>query len=184
MQEKNILEITTLILRRFKMKSQIKKLARSKHCLQENYVLDRIHHKLSSPNIPFETQYSVEIAGKKYRIDMAFPDLGIGVEVDESHHKNQTDKDIIRHDAIEEHIFGMTIERIDLTARPEEVYVRIDEIVDKIEQAFENKYYHKTTTKSLWNIGNKIKKLLLKPNTAWEEIPTLSKKLPIPLEIW
>jgi len=78
----------------------------------EHYVINRIYHRLSDPDIEFICQQCVrKKEGGIYLMDLYFPALGIYLEIDEGHHFNDDAKisdakrkfDIIEVTGLEEH---------------------------------------------------------------------------------
>ena len=133
----------------------MQKLAKSKHTVMENYVLDRIHHRLNDYSIRFDTQHSVKAASKNYRIDMYFPDFNIGIEVDEGHHKTQLQEDEYRHDLIEANK-QCVIHRIDMTKPSLVIYRDIDEVVTLINEAAYNFEVARNTSTAKMSIKEKV----------------------------
>ena len=63
----------------------------------EFYVVSRIIHLLNDTEIQFTTQQLVRKKdGKRYLIDLYFPQFKIAVEIDESHHLSNEEADRTR----------------------------------------------------------------------------------------
>ena len=74
-------------------------LSKIQHKKFELYVISRIIHKLDDPEIKYVfQQYAARDnnTGKYALIDLYLPQLGIAIEVDEAHHKEQYTEDEIR----------------------------------------------------------------------------------------
>ncbi|MFD0942368.1 AbaSI family restriction endonuclease [Savagea faecisuis] len=134
----------------------IKTFSRTKRKDFENYILNAIWHRLDNPNIqPVSQQYVKRPNGSYALIDLYFPQLHIGIEVDEAHHFAQIDADQLRTEdiltALEEdantlkmdHIIGAVEEnstshfqifRIDATLPLHELHQQIDQVVHHIQQ--------------------------------------------------
>jgi len=109
-------------------------LAKTNKKNDENYVITRIWNKIDSLDIKFITQQYVARENGRYALtDMYFPQLGIHVEIDESHHRFQIEYDQIRENDIIT-ITGHDIYRIDVTGSLNEVNASIDEVVSKIKE--------------------------------------------------
>lgn len=112
-------------------------LSKIQHKKYELYVLSRIIHKLDNPQIRYVfQQYATrnEDTGQYALIDLYLPQLGIAIEVDEPHHKEQYTEDQIRQKEIEE--LNIEVKRIicyDDTI--ENVNKQIDDLVQTIENS-------------------------------------------------
>lgn len=80
----------------------IKTLSRTKRKDYENYVINAIWNRIHNNNVKPVTQQYVYNSDKNeyYFIDLYFPQLNIGVEIDEGHHALQQEYDINRTEAI------------------------------------------------------------------------------------
>ncbi|MBM7095166.1 hypothetical protein JSY36_05290 [Bacillus sp. H-16] len=113
----------------------VRTFSRTKRKDYENYVLTAIWHKLDNLNIlPASQQYIKRANGSFALMDLYFPQLHIGVEVDEAHHKNQKHMDELRMDDIiasisEEEIDDFLCLRVDVTQSIEEIDQQIREAV-------------------------------------------------------
>lgn len=111
----------------------------------ENYCITRIYHLLNRNDVQIITQQMFRRNdGKIALADLYFPQLNLSVEVDEGHHKFQTEADdkrgheIIENKSIKDQkliALGEVIydyfdeERIDVTTSIENINSRIDEII-------------------------------------------------------
>ncbi|MFC6098108.1 AbaSI family restriction endonuclease [Flavobacterium qiangtangense] len=123
-----------------------RQLARTERKRFEHYVISRIWHQLDDLSIKFSTQQYVIRPSGRALTDMYFPQLGIHIEVDEPHHLNQIEQDLLR----EADIINATnhkIFRVDTKVGIEHVNFQIQEIVEIIKTA-------KSSTISFkeWNI--------------------------------
>lgn len=113
----------------------IKTFSRTKRKDYENYILTAIWHKLDDMNLkPVSQQYIKRKNGTHALMDLYFPQLHIGVEVDEAYHQGNQKEDKLRMDDIisavnEESINDFQCLRIDATKSLENINERISEIV-------------------------------------------------------
>lgn len=129
-----------------KLEYLIKTFSRTKRKDYENYILNAIWQKIDYLNIrPVTQQYVKGDNNEYYLIDLYFPQINVGIEVDEAFHKKSTESDIKRELTIEEKLSSIRedslfeLKRIDatlplrnLTERIETVSADIKEkIVDK-----------------------------------------------------
>ncbi len=109
-------------------------LSKIQHKKFELYVISRIIHKLDNPEIKYVfQQYATRDnnTGKYALIDLYLPQLGIAIEVDEAHHKEQYTEDEIRQKEIEQ--LDIQVERVQCyEKRIEEVNNEIEKIIEKI----------------------------------------------------
>lgn len=85
----------------------------------EHYVINRLYHRLSDPDVEFICQQCVRKAdGQVYLVDLYFPQFSIYLEVDEAHHETNSAKinDARRRFDIAE-ASGLTEERISTAGR-------------------------------------------------------------------
>nr|WP_306462697.1 hypothetical protein [Halobacillus litoralis] len=80
-------------------------------------------------------------------MDLYFPQLQIGIEVDEAFHKNHQTQDRLRMDDIlsavkEEDIGNFQVFRLDATLSIESLHTRIDEVTDRIREQMEKEPLH------------------------------------------
>jgi restriction endonuclease pvuRts1 I len=79
-----------------KMNYLVKTLSRTTRKDYENFVINRIYNLLNDFEIkPVSQQYVKRDKGYA-RIDLYFPQLNIGIEVDEAHHLNKSEEDKLR----------------------------------------------------------------------------------------
>ncbi|MCM3322268.1 AbaSI family restriction endonuclease [Cytobacillus kochii] len=116
----------------------IKTFSRTKRKDYENYILTAIWHKLDNMNIkPISQQYVKRQNGRYALMDLYFPQLKIGIEVDEAYHLNNHTEDNLRMDDIisavyEESIEDFQVYRMDATKSIDEINARIHEVVSII----------------------------------------------------
>ncbi|MGP9043887.1 AbaSI family restriction endonuclease [Cytobacillus kochii] len=116
----------------------IKTFSRTKRKDYENYILTAIWHKLDNMNIkPVSQQYVKRQNGRYALMDLYFPQLKIGIEVDEAYHLNNHTEDNLRMDDIisavyEESIEDFQVYRMDTTKSIDEINARIHEVVSII----------------------------------------------------
>lgn len=117
------------------IKSQIAKTNKKN---DENYIVTRIWNKLDNEDIKFITQqYVVREDGKFALTDMFFPQLNLHIEIDESYHQSQVEKDLIR----ENDIISMTnheVKRIDVSGNLKTIHKQIDDVVSYINRKIAN----------------------------------------------
>lgn len=121
--------------------------ARTKKKDYENYILTAIWHKLDNLNLKPVTQQYVKRREGYARMDLYFPQLQIGIEVDEAYHKNHQTQDRLRMDDIlsavkAEEIGNFQVFRLDATLSIEALHKRIDEVTDRIREQMEKEPLH------------------------------------------
>lgn len=80
-----------------KLEYLIKTFSRTKRKDYENYILNAIWQKIDCLDIrPVTQQYVKGDNNEYYLIDLYFPQLNIGVEVDEAFHKKNIESDLKR----------------------------------------------------------------------------------------
>ena len=88
----------------------------------ENYCIERIYNKLDNLNIEFSTQQMFRRKnGKIALVDLYFPQLVIGVEIDEEYHKSQEEADVERENDVYERM-----KRLETVLLVEPKILRID----------------------------------------------------------
>ncbi|MDY0409871.1 AbaSI family restriction endonuclease [Paracerasibacillus soli] len=118
----------------------VKTFSRTKRKDYENYILTAIWHKLDNMNLkPVSQQYVKRPNGTHALMDLYFPQLHIGIEVDEAYHQDNQKADKLRMDDIisavnEESITDFECFRIDATKSIEEINDRVNEIVGVINE--------------------------------------------------
>ncbi|MYL29714.1 hypothetical protein GLW03_07750 [Halobacillus halophilus] len=125
----------------------VKTFARTKKKDYENYILTAIWHKLDNLNLKPVTQQYVKRREGYALMDLYFPQLHIGIEVDEAFHKNRQTQDRLRMDDIlsavkEEEIGNFQVFRLDATLSIEALHTRIDEVTDCIREQMEKEPLH------------------------------------------
>ncbi|MFC0300450.1 AbaSI family restriction endonuclease [Virgibacillus soli] len=122
----------------------VKTFSRTKRKDYENYILTAIWHKLDNMNLkPVSQQYVKRPNGKHALMDLYFPQLHIGIEVDEAYHQDNQKADELRMDDIisavnEESIKDFQCFRIDATKSLDEINDRIKEILAAINDKASN----------------------------------------------
>ncbi|WP_217587459.1 AbaSI family restriction endonuclease [Lentibacillus saliphilus] len=116
----------------------VKTFSRTKRKDYENYILTAIWHKLDNMDIkPVSQQYVKRQNGTHALMDLYFPQLHIGIEVDEAYHQDNQKEDKLRMDDIisavnEDSITDFQWFRIDATRSLDEINDSINEIVSVI----------------------------------------------------
>lgn len=103
----------------------------------ENFIVNAIYTKIGNPNlVPVTQQYVINVRDPRryYLLDLYFPQLNFGVEIDERHHQNkeQQEKDEIRADDIKTAI-QCEEERIPIYSEKDQIRTYA-EICDDIER--------------------------------------------------
>ena len=115
-----------------------KTLSRTKRKDYENYVINAIWNRVNHPFlIPISQHFVKDSNGDYYYIDLYFPQLNIGIECDEAHHKAQKIADAARTYNIRDVLWqgggnGFTEIRIDITKNYKEVETQINDAVNFI----------------------------------------------------
>jgi very-short-patch-repair endonuclease len=126
-----------------------KTLSRTKRKDCENYVINAIWNRLDNVQIkPVTQQYVYDtIKQKRYFIDLYFPQIHVGIEIDEGHHEFQKQYDVSRGEAIWLEInkitvdgtSGYTQERIQVYNQSfDEIEERINNVVQKLKQKIDS----------------------------------------------
>ena len=116
----------------------VKTFSRTKKKDYENYILTAIWHKLDNMEIkPVSQQYIKRHDGKYALMDLYFPQLYVGIEVDEVHHLYNHKADKIRMDDIisvinEDSIKEFICFRVDATKPLKDINKRVNYIVSYI----------------------------------------------------
>lgn len=108
-----------------------KQLDKTRKKRYEQLVVHRIWNKLDDLRIKFITQQFVRRPNGRAMTDMYFPQLGIHVEVDEGHHKDQLVADKMREADIID-ATGHRILRVDVTQEIERIHEACDQIAKDI----------------------------------------------------
>ncbi|MER0122920.1 AbaSI family restriction endonuclease [Streptococcus sp. ZJ100] len=99
----------------------------------EYYVISRIIHRLNDPEIEWTTQQLVRRKdGRKYLIDLYFPQFKLAVEVDELHHLNQQEADKWRQLEIK-HLTTADFRRIDCSKGFDGVNQQVEELISELQ---------------------------------------------------
>jgi hypothetical protein len=102
----------------------------------ESYVVSRIVHLLNDPEIQFIPQQLVRKPdGKRYLIDLYFPQFKLAVEIDEPYHNSQVEEDELREREIIE-LTNSDFRRINCgcEATLHSVHKEIDELINEIRE--------------------------------------------------
>lgn len=123
-----------------KMKYIAATLSRTKRKDYENYVVNRIYTLLDDLDIQPITQKYIKKSKGYVLIDLYFPQLNVGIEVDEKHHLKQEDEDQLRLNDILEEIKGYEEIRIKVALKKDEEgnitkYRGVEEINQDIKKA-------------------------------------------------
>lgn len=112
-----------------------KMLTKLKNKKYEFYVVSRIIHLLNDKEIQFTTQQLVrKNDGKRYLIDLYFPQFKLGVEIDEAYHLKQEEADRLREREIVD-VSGIEIKRIKCdNGSLEQVHQDIDLLIKDIQK--------------------------------------------------
>lgn len=75
---------------------------RTKRKKYENFIINAIYTKVNNPELMPVTQQYVKNGNKYYLLDLYFPQINFGVEIDEGHHLNEENKesDKVREEGI------------------------------------------------------------------------------------
>lgn len=144
-------------MNKYKRDYLIRTFSRTKRKDYENYILNRLWNKLDRLDIKPVTQQYVKRADGKYAlIDLFFPQINLGVEVDEAYHKNNALNDEVRtyeigklFQSVKEK--DIIIERIDASQEIDSIHNRIDNIVELINEMISNSKFER------WEITNDYK---------------------------
>lgn len=180
-------------------------LSRTKRKDYENYVINAIYQRLGNLNIkPITQQYIKRESGKAF-IDLYFPQINQGVEVQELFHKNQVNEDENREEAIKEADklrehennrlilnqlnktsvkYGEYIQyNIDMSLHLEELEEEINKVVNNIKEA-----YIKAGS-PIWEIKNPVKAarekgfLDIKDDLVFEKVSDIKPLFGIPIQL-
>jgi len=125
----------------------VKTLSRTKRKDYENYCVNRIWTLLNRTDIKPVTQSYVQFNNGNYALlDLHFPSLNYAIEIDEPHHKKQSNEDINRSEKIKEQFMtyrheDLIIRRIDISKGLNDVNQKINEIVSELETIIEHSNY-------------------------------------------
>lgn len=119
----------------------VKIFSRTKRKDYENYILNAVWQKIDYLDIrPVTQQYVKGDDNNYYLIDLYFPQINVGVEVDEAFHKNNREADLIRELTIEEKLSSIRqtnlfeLKRIDAALSLEELTQRIEIVAAEIKE--------------------------------------------------
>ena len=142
-----------------KVEYLIKTFSRTKRKDYENYILNAVWQKIDCLDLrPVTQQYVKGHENEYYLIDLYFPQINVGVEVDEAFHKNNVKSDLKRELTIEEKLSSIReeslfeLKRIDATLPLKELSERIAIISAEVkEKVAEKKITHWDTDVSIKN---------------------------------
>lgn len=103
----------------------------------ETYVISRIWNKLDNLDIKVVCQQYVKRENGYALLDLYFPQINFGVEVNEPHHLNRVEEDRMRKKEVEVAV-GVTIRTIDCSKSIEQVHQQIDNVVAEINRIIVN----------------------------------------------
>lgn len=97
----------------------------------ETYVIARIWNKLDNLDIEIVSQQYVKRENGYALLDLYFPQINYGVEVNEAYHLSQPEEDKMRKQEVEI-LTGVDIDVVDCSKPIEDVHQQIDEVVANI----------------------------------------------------
>lgn len=103
----------------------------------ETYVISRIWNKLDNIDIRIICQQYVKRENGYALLDLYFPQINFGVEINEPHHLNREEEDKMRKKEVEIAI-GVTIRTIDCSKTIDEVHQQIEKVVAEINHMIDN----------------------------------------------
>lgn len=119
----------------------VRTFSRTKRKDYENYILNAVWQQMTYLQVrPVTQQYVKSGPNEYYLLDLYFPQLNVGVEVDEAYHLNNKAQDKIRTLDITSKLAAVPqtddfkIFRIDATLSAGDLHHRIKEVADKISQ--------------------------------------------------
>lgn len=122
---------------KYRFEYLIKTLSRTKRKDYENYVVNAIWNRLNDLTIKPASQWYVKNQSGWHLIDLYFPQINLGVECDEDHHKRSRSSDEHRElglfevlSAVNKHPYEAF--HIDVTLSFDEIDQKINECVEKI----------------------------------------------------
>lgn len=131
----------------------VRTFSRTKRKDYENYILNAVWQQMNYPLVrPVTQQYVKSGKNEYYLMDLYFPQLNVGVEVDEAYHNNNKEQDIIRTLDISSKLAAVPqtddfkIFRIDATLSAVELHHRIKEVADEISQLANSMKIHSWDT--------------------------------------
>ncbi|WP_208560770.1 AbaSI family restriction endonuclease [Marinilactibacillus kalidii] len=117
----------------------IKTFSRTKRKDYENYILNALWQRIDCLNIrPVTQQYVRVSADKYYLIDLFFPQINMGIEVDEAFHKKTIESDLKRVLTMEQKLSAVRedrlfeVKRIDATLPLQALTERIQDVAEEI----------------------------------------------------
>ncbi len=129
------------IMKDLKRDYLIKTFSRTKRKDYENYIINGIWHKLNRIDIqPITQQYVKRSDGKYALIDLYFPQINLGIEIDEEYHVKNSAHDSQREMTMEQLLAAYAetkdfyLLRVKAYESLDEINLQIDEVVRKVEQ--------------------------------------------------
>jgi hypothetical protein len=117
------------------LKYLVKTLSKTNRKDYENYVINAIYQRVNNLKLIPVTQQYVRAKEKYYLIDLYFPQINLGIEINESYHYKQIKKDQIRLEKIYSSIdlkdFKLESIKIDTLENTEEEIKRIVKLIKK-----------------------------------------------------
>lgn len=118
----------------------IKTFSRTKRKDYENYIINGIWHKLNRFDIqPITQQYVKRSDGKYALIDLYFPQINLGIEIDEEYHVNNNEHDLLREMTMEQ-LLSSCVEtkdfkllRVKAYGSLNDINLQIDEVIREVE---------------------------------------------------
>lgn len=120
----------------------VKTLSRTRRKDYENYVVNAVWNRLGDNELrPVSQQFVTGPDGKRYFIDLYFPQLNIGVECDEAYHLGRATHDRARERTLIDVLSHIELDKsyvplhVDVSGGFEETEQQIDLVVEKIRSA-------------------------------------------------
>lgn len=120
----------------------VKTLSRTRRKDYENYVVNAVWNRLGDNELkPVSQQFVTGPDGKRYFIDLYFPQLNIGVECDEAHHLGQAAHDRLRERTLIDVLSHVKLDEgyvplhVDVSGGFQMTEQQIDHVVKKIKDA-------------------------------------------------
>ena len=131
----------------------IKQIAKTNKKNFENYIVNRLFHRLDNIEVKFITQQYISLNNRYYLTDIYLPQLQMHIEVDEPFHQKQLQSDIDR----ETDIINATNDeffRIKVTSNLIELNLKIENLIQTIQNKIEMK--KKINDWEPWDIENEF----------------------------
>ena len=156
----------------------IKTFSRTKRKDYENYIINGIWHKLNRTDIqPITQQYVKRSDGKYALIDLYFPQVNLGIEIDEEYHVNNNEHDLLREMTMEQ-LLSACAETKDFKLLRIKAYQSLDDINIQIEEVVREVKERATKYNiEVWDINEnpvekalKYKRLSVNDNLSFDTI--------------